>query len=90
MKRVFKVASDGLYVEDVLLNDGEAVPHDCTEVEIPEVGLYHPRLVSGKWVEGMPQTEIDALKAHTPPKSELEQLRETVDQLVLDNLMRGF
>lgn len=85
---VYRFDEQGFYKEPVKLKKDESVPIDCTIIPLPEVN-YKPRFVNGEWVEALSQTEIEALKNAPREKSELEILKETVDQLVLDNLMRG-
>lgn len=57
----------GLFIEDVLLGniptmeDGISDPQ-YIEAPCPD-GFYHPKWDGGKWVEGLSQAEIDAIKA---------------------------
>lgn len=57
MKQVFRIDSNGYYVEDVILEDYETIPSDCVEV-VPPTGLYKAQFVNGAWVEGKSQSDI--------------------------------
>lgn len=70
MKLYRKIDINGLFIEDVLL---EEIPHiydedfnkiyDPKYIETPvPQGLYKPKWTGSKWVEGMPQEEIDTIK----------------------------
>lgn len=89
MKKVHRI-KNGLYAEDVILLESESVPADCTEIPLPE-GIFLPvRFVDGNWQSVLTPEEIAEKMNAEPEKSQLQILQETVDQLVLDNLMRGF
>lgn len=63
MKQVFKFDADGYYLEPVILDDNEAIPADCTDVQ-PQDGLYKGQFVNNAWVEASLQADIlKALKA---------------------------
>ena len=68
MKKVVRINIQGVYVEDVILQDGEEVPKDCIETPCPD-GFYKPKWDSEKWVEGgtesilTPEQQIIYLKA---------------------------
>jgi hypothetical protein len=88
MKQVVRIDGRGFYVEPVILEDNDKVPSDCVDKSPPS--FFKAQYVNGEWVEGATQEEIEAMKNNIiPEKSPLEILQETVDQLVLDNLMRG-
>jgi hypothetical protein len=70
MKQVYKIDSEGFYVEPVILSEGEELPSDCVEVAIPE-GLYKAKFDGTAFVEGLTQLEIDTLSGNT-----LDQLKE--------------
>ncbi|MEH7093930.1 hypothetical protein [Neobacillus vireti] len=89
MKQVFRFDNKGYYVEPVILKDNDVIPPNCTDIE-PTGSYFRGKFENGRWIEGATQKEIDDLKNTPIPKSPLEILQETVDQLVLDNLMRGF
>jgi hypothetical protein len=57
MKMVAKVDAQGHFLEDVLLEDGEATPQNCVTQRPPE-GFYSPRWTGSTWVEGKPESEI--------------------------------
>ncbi len=85
MKKVLKINEDGFFIEDVVLEDEESIPEGCIEVECPQ-GFYKPRWDGSMWIEGLTQEEIEELKNKPVPKTELEILKETVEELVLANL----
>ena len=62
MRVASRVDTQGLFVEDVLLRDRDALPEGCVESRPPE-GLYAPRWNGTSWEEGRPASEIvEALK----------------------------
>lgn len=86
MKQVFRIDKDGFYLEPVLIEETDLVPDDCVEV-VPQEGLFKAKFTNGKWIESMPQSEIDALKNAPREKSQMELMQEQIDQLILDSLM---
>jgi hypothetical protein len=63
MRVAAKVDGEGLFLEDVLLAEGEQLPASCIEQRPPE-GLHAPRWTGMEWVEGKPEAEIvGALKS---------------------------
>jgi len=85
MKKVLKIDSNGYFLEDVLLEDTEITPLDCTEVVCAE-GFYKPRLVGCEWVEGLTQPEMDTIKATIQQKpTELDRLEAI--EMVLTAMM---
>ncbi|WP_141434378.1 hypothetical protein [Bacillus sp. 03113] len=86
MTQVFKIDLDGYYVGPVILQLGENIPNDCVNIKPPN-GLYKAKFVNGTWIEGLTQLEIDLINNQPKTKSELDILKETVDQLVLASLM---
>lgn len=75
MKQVFRIDHNGFYVEDVLLEDGQETPQDCREDRPPQ-GLYKPKYNGTDWVEGLSQTEIDAINNQPRLPTVEEQLAE--------------
>ena len=65
------IAKDtGLFICDDFTFDKE------TEIGLnvePSQGFYHPKWDGEKWVEGLTQTEIDAIKADIPQEPTPEQ-----------------
>lgn len=72
----------------------------CVDFDVEHTAGEEPKI--SKWNLEVPQPTVEEIQSHwtaneaaimaanQPPKSELEILKETVDQLVLDNLMGGF
>ncbi len=89
MKSVYQLDGDGFYTRHIVLKPNEDIPSRCVEVTPPQ-GLYKAKWNGKAWVEGLPQEEIAKIKDTPRQKTQLEILQETVDQLVLDNLVRGF
>lgn len=59
MKKVIRIEPDGLFAEDVLMQDGEETPLDCIETPCPD-GFIWPRWDGEKWTEGgSPPTETE-------------------------------
>ena len=60
MKKAIRIDGDGLFIEDVLLNDIEDLPNDCITIQC-ENGFYTPKWDGEKWIEGKSQSEIDQI-----------------------------
>jgi hypothetical protein len=78
-RAVARVDVQGLYVEDVLLEDGAALPEGCIEERPPE-GFHAPKWSggSGAWEEGKPSSEIvEAVK----PQKIAEMHTAAIDEL---------
>jgi hypothetical protein len=81
MKQVFKIDSNGFYIEPVILQDDEKLGNNLIDIAISE-GFYRPKWYGKKWVEGLTQLEIDALRNVPQPKTEIELLKEENIQLL--------
>lgn len=82
MRQVYKIDSQGLYIEPVLLNEGEVLPPECVEVK-PVNGLYKHKWNGKEWVEGLPVEEVEEIKNRPAPlssKEENEQLKKRVEE----------
>ena len=84
MKYVRLIDSNGLFIEDTFVEE-------LTEftIETPcEEGLYKPKWNGTKWIEGLSQVEINAIKNVVTPKTEIEELQEQIlatQMLILEN-----
>lgn len=76
MKQVYRVTSDGFFIEDVLLPSNAVVPNDCVTVQAPQ-GLNWPKWTgtrgenaTGSWGEGggiwhkQPDGKVDPSKRY--------------------------
>lgn len=54
---VAKIDEQGVFVEDVVLEDDEPTPEGCVEARPPE-GFYIPLWTGSEWAEGRPQAEL--------------------------------
>jgi len=99
MIKVMRVDQDGLFIEDVLLEDlAYEISGDTIQVNdemlivvaVPE-GMYLPKWDGESWVEGMSQEEIDAIRNVVVEKTEVEVLREEQRSMqdALDFLLMG-
>jgi hypothetical protein len=71
MKQVYRIDSQGYFIEPVTLDPGEPLPPDCVDVEMPD-GLYKPRYVNGIFVSSISKEEyVASLPAETPSESEV-------------------
>jgi hypothetical protein len=63
-RKVNRIDEQGLYIEDVILNDNEETPADCIETPCPG-GFYYPKFNkdSDEWEEGKTAEEIEVIKA---------------------------
>jgi hypothetical protein len=60
MKQVFKIDSNGFYVEPVILQDNDKTRSDCVETMPPS--LFKAKFLDGAWVEGATAKEITDIK----------------------------
>lgn len=88
LKQVYKIDSNGFYIEPVIIQDNEPIPSNCVE-EMPIKGLYKPKQENGKWVEGLTLEEIEAVKNQPQPPNEIEQLKKQQADLVFELMMKG-
>jgi hypothetical protein len=89
MKQVFKIDSNGFYVEPVILQANDKTPIDCVETMPPS--LFKAKFLDGAWVEGATTNEITDLKNVPQPVPELEELKKNQElmQAALDDLLLG-
>lgn len=85
MKKVFKIDSDGFYVEDIILTNDEQMPASCVEVKC-EIQCYKPKWDGEGWVEGLTQVEIDTIKANVVVEPTID---EVVDELITTLVDKG-
>jgi hypothetical protein len=88
VKQVYKINSNGLYVEPVVLSEGEELPSDCVEV-MPIWGLYKAKWTGTTWIESLTQEEIDAIKNAPIEPSETEVLKKQVADLAFELMIKG-
>ena len=77
MKFVRVIDDNGLFIEDAFV---EELNEFTIETPRPE-GFYKPKWNGTEWVEGLTQTEIEAIKAGSEPQPTLE---ERVDKVETD------
>lgn len=84
MKQVYRFGNQGTFIEPVIIRDGEAIPVDCTDKELPQPN-WKPVFDKVKkiWVETITETEKQQLTNVEQPKTEVEILREETAQLNL-------
>lgn len=87
-KTVYRYDEKGFYKEPVELEEGQAIPPDCTEKPLPQIN-YRPQLVEGTWIETMPQEEIDELLSAPIPPSRTDQLAKDQADLMFMLVMKG-
>lgn len=83
MRKVLRIDNNGFFIEDVILQDKEITPSNCVEAQCNE-GFYKPKWNGSTWMEGLTQTEIDAIKNKPIQPSQLELLQKAVDDLILN------
>ena len=84
MKYVRLIDDKGLFIEDTFVEELTefTVETLCTE------GFYKPKWNGTKWIEGLTQTEINAIKNVVTPKTEIEELQDQIlatQMLILEN-----
>jgi hypothetical protein len=85
MKEVYRYDENGIYIEPVILKDGENIPDNCTEIK-PTGSFYKGKFQNGQWIESLTQAEIDELVNVPQPVPELgveEKVAQMADQLVI-------
>jgi hypothetical protein len=88
MIQVYRIDSNGYFIEPVVLDENEEVPSDC-------VGCNSTRwIIQGtifKWSMGgrMSQKDIDAIKNTPEPLSELEQIKKQQADLTFTLMING-
>ncbi|MCP3738824.1 hypothetical protein [Rossellomorea sp. BNER] len=84
---VWRIDSDGFYIEPVEISEGEEIPKDCVEVEPPP---YFKAYWNGaSWKEGLTQAEIDAIKNTPLPPTPIEKLAKDQADLMFQLVMKG-
>lgn len=85
VKKVYKIDSNGYYLDDVILKTDGEVPIDCVEIEMPN-GLFSPRFVDGVWVNGISEQEIDVMMGRdleSIRKKKIEELNKKCNENIL-------
>lgn len=85
MKQVYRIDSDGFYIEPVIIEDDQIIPSDCVELR-PLDGLFKGKYTNGEWTEGLSQDEIDNLIGNTlenVKKNKLEELNNMCENTIL-------
>jgi hypothetical protein len=88
MKEVYRYDENGIYIEPVILKDGENIPDNCTEIK-PIGSFFQGKFVNGQWIESLTQDEINELINAPQPVSELETLKKQQTDLVFTLMMNG-
>lgn len=84
MKKVIKIDLNNFFLEDVILQDNQEIPTDCIETICPD-SFYRPKWDGKKWVEGLTQAEIDAIK-NQPKTPSLEERLLALETLELERM----
>ena len=61
MTKVIEIDSNGMFVTDVILQDGQAIPTNCIATDCPS-GFYLPMWNGSAWAEGLTLAQITAIK----------------------------
>lgn len=90
MKEVYRYDENGIYIEPVILQDGDNIPVNCTEVK-PTGSFYKGKFQNGQWIESLTQAEIDKLVNAPASVSELEQIKKSQElmQQAIDDMILG-
>ena len=66
MRKVIRINLETeMFLEEVILENGESLPKDCIETPCPD-GFYHPKWDGEQWVEGLTQEQISKILENTP------------------------
>jgi hypothetical protein len=82
---VSKIDENGFFIRDVILQQNEDVPLNCiaTRPNTEVKGFYKAKWTGVEWIEGMPQSEIDALN-NQPSEQPLElKNRADIDYIAI-------
>lgn len=74
----------GMYLDYVLLKDGDDVPENATPI-LPLDGMYKAKFTGSEWLETITEEELAALNQPTPPSNE-----EILGQQMTDLELRLF
>jgi hypothetical protein len=90
MTEVYRYDDNGIYIEPVILKDGENIPVNCTATK-PTGSFYKGKFENGQWIESLTQAEIDEIKNKPQALSEVDELRKNQEliQQALDDLIFG-
>lgn len=88
MRQVLKIDANGMYIEPVILQDNEVTPSDCVEV-VPPTGLYKLKWNGTSWVEGMAQSDIDAIKNTPVPTNPIDDIKKQQADLTFQLMLAG-
>lgn len=81
--QVYRIDKDGIYVEPVLLSEGEKLPKDCVELAPPD-GMYKAKYDAKKkkWTDIGKPKEVRRVKLP-------EKMRDGIEtNLLLEDLLR--
>ena len=82
MKFVRIIDENGMFIEDAFVSE---LTDRTIETPCPS-GFYRPKWDGAKWVEGLTQAEIDAIKASAVVEPTLD---EVVDELITTLVDKG-
>jgi hypothetical protein len=83
MKEVYRYDENGIYIEPVILKDGDNIPVNCTEIK-PTGSFYKGKFENGQWIESLTQAEIDELvNVPQPVLGVEEKVAQMAEQLVI-------
>lgn len=83
MKQVFRFNKYGFFVEPILIDDGEEIPVDCTEVPLPQPS-WKPRWNGKEWEETITQEELDKMYKPQPPLPSTKERLEALENAMID------
>ena len=84
--QVYRFDSNGYYVEPVVLNDGDPIPEDCTDIPLPQPN-WKPKFVNGEWIETATEEEMNPPILEPEPSALEKQV--ALMQKALDDLILG-
>ncbi|MBT2723042.1 hypothetical protein [Bacillus sp. ISL-46] len=89
MKQVYRFNEKGHYVEPVMIQDGQKLPFDCTEKELPQPN-WKPIFNGVEWVETATEEEMNPPVSLQPNVEEqLVQMEQDVADLWYSVMMGG-
>lgn len=84
--QVSKIDEKGFYVESVIIDDIDNLPHNLIADEVPE-GIYKPKWNGLEWVEDLTSEEIDDIKNEPKPPTDQERINMLENMILI--IMEG-
>lgn len=85
---VYKIDSEGFYIEPIFLGEYDDIPSNCVNVEPPD-GLFKLKFVDGEWIEGLTSQEIDDYINRPSAPSPEEVMGQQITDSEIESMLQG-